>query len=65
MGKNHLGELEELVMLTVALLREKAYGFGIIEELETRMNRSVCIAPMLTDRFMRVSSVRLWDHRRA
>ncbi len=48
MGKNHLGELEELVMLTVALLREKAYGFGIIEELETRMNRSVSIGAMQT-----------------
>ena len=48
MGKNHLGEFEEVVMLTVALLKEKAYGFGIIEEIENRMNRSVSIGAMQT-----------------
>lgn len=48
MGKHHLGEFEEIVMLTVALLGKKAYGFGIIEEIETRMNRSVSIGAMQT-----------------
>lgn len=46
MGKHHLGEFEEIVMLTVALLGKKAYGFGIIEEIENRMNRSVSIGAM-------------------
>ena len=48
MGKHHLGELEEIVMLTAALLGSKAYGFGIIEEIETRMKRSVSIGAMQT-----------------
>ena len=48
MGKHHLGEFEEIVLLTVALLGKKAYGFGIIEEIETRMNRSVSIGAMQT-----------------
>ncbi|MEM7549515.1 MAG: helix-turn-helix transcriptional regulator [Bacteroidota bacterium] len=48
MGKYHLGEFEEIVMLTVALLGKKAYGFSIIEEIETRMNRSVSIGAMQT-----------------
>lgn len=48
MGKHHLGEFEEIVMLTVALLEKKAYGFGIIDEIETRMKRSVSIGAMQT-----------------
>lgn len=46
MGKYHLGEFEEIVMMTVALLRDKAYGFAIIEEIETRMKRHVTIGAM-------------------
>ena len=34
MGKHHLGEFEEIVMLTIAILEDKAYGFAIIEEIE-------------------------------
>lgn len=48
MGKHHLGEFEEIVMLTVALLQKQAYGFAIIEEIETRMNRSVSIGALQT-----------------
>ena len=48
MGKHHLGEFEEVVMLTVALLGKKAYGFGIIEEIESRMDRTVSIGAMQT-----------------
>ncbi len=48
MGKNHLGEFEEIVMLTVTLLGKQAYGFSIIEEIEDRMNRSVSIGAMQT-----------------
>lgn len=48
MGKHHLGEFEEIVMLTVALLGDKAFGFGIIEEIEKRMKRSVSIGAMQT-----------------
>ncbi len=46
MGKNHLGEFEEIVMLTVAILHGEAYGVAIIEEMETRLNRSVSIGSL-------------------
>ena len=37
MGKHQLGEFEEVVMLTVAILTDEAYGFAIIEEMERRL----------------------------
>ncbi len=46
MGKNHLGEFEEIVMLTVAILHGEAYGVAIIEEMETRLSRSVSIGSL-------------------
>jgi PadR family transcriptional regulator, regulatory protein PadR len=46
MGKNHLGEFEEIVMLTVAILHGEAYGVAIIEEIETRLKRSVSIGSL-------------------
>lgn len=48
MGKHHLGEFEEIVMLTVAILQDEAYGFSIIEEIENRLNRSVSIGSLQT-----------------
>lgn len=48
MGKHHLGEFEEVVMLTVAILAKEAYGFGIIEEIETRLSRTVSIGALQT-----------------
>lgn len=48
MGKHHLGEFEEIVMLTVAILQEEAYGFAIIEEMENRLKRSVSIGALQT-----------------
>ncbi|MEM9897133.1 MAG: helix-turn-helix transcriptional regulator [Bacteroidota bacterium] len=48
MGKHHLGEFEEIVMLTVAILQDEAYGFGIIEEMESRLKRSVSIGALQT-----------------
>ncbi len=48
MGKHHLGEFEEIVMLTVAILHGQAYGVAIIEEMETRLNRSVSIGALQT-----------------
>ncbi len=46
MGKHHLGEFEEIVMLTVAILHGKAYGVAIIDEIENRLNRSVSIGSL-------------------
>ena len=48
MGKHHLGEFEEIVMLTVAVLHGEAYGVAIIEEMETRLKRSVSIGALQT-----------------
>lgn len=48
MGKHHLGEFEEIVMLTVAILHGEAYGVSIIEEIETRLDRSVSMGALQT-----------------
>ncbi len=39
MGKEYLGEFEELILTLVAVLQEEAYGAAIAEELETRVKR--------------------------
>ena len=44
----HLGEFEELVMLTVAVLHGEAYGIAIINEMEKRLNRKVSIGALQT-----------------
>lgn len=43
-----MGEFEELVLLTVAIMAGKAYGIGIIEELEKRTGRSAAIGAIQT-----------------
>jgi PadR family transcriptional regulator, regulatory protein PadR len=44
--KAYLGELEELVLLTVATLGDDAYGVSIQLDLETRCNRSISIGAL-------------------
>ncbi len=39
--KNYIGELEELVLLVVAVLGDDAYGITIKEEIERRANREM------------------------
>lgn len=46
MSKTYLGEFEELVLLTVALLGDEAYGVSIQREIEERCNRSVSIGAL-------------------
>ena len=48
MGKNTLGEFEEIVMLTVAILFENAYGITIKEEIESRLQRKVSVGALRT-----------------
>ncbi len=43
MGKEHLGELEELILLLVVLLKEDAYGLAIRKALQQHANRKVTI----------------------
>ena len=48
MSKHHLGEFEEIVMLTVAILADEAYGVAIIDEMENRLGRKVSIGALQT-----------------
>mgnify|MGYP000020570161 CR=1 FL=1 len=41
MKGTHLGEFEELVMLTCLYLKEAAYGINIVEEIKLKMDRTV------------------------
>ena len=48
MSKHHIGEFEEIVMLTVAILYGEAYGIAILDEIEQRLNRKVSIGSLQT-----------------
>ncbi len=43
MKKTKLGEFEEFVLLTVALLEEEAYGVEIKRQLEDRLNHRLSV----------------------
>lgn len=47
-SKYSLGEFEEIVMLTVAVLHGNAYGVAIKEEIEQRLKRKVSVGAMRT-----------------
>ena len=44
MGRPYLGEFEELVLLTVAVLEGQAYGVTIAAELKRRTSRSISLS---------------------
>lgn len=44
MKGTHLGEFEELVLLTVGILYDDAYGLGITDEIEQRTSRTVTVS---------------------
>lgn len=48
MGQFHLGEFEEVVLLTVAILNGEAYGVSIVAEIEARLKRNVSMGAMQT-----------------
>ena len=41
MGKEYLGEFEELVLTMVGILQEEAYGNAIVNEISERVGRQV------------------------
>ena len=41
MGKEYLGEFEELVLTMVGVLQDDAYGAAISDEIEARLKREV------------------------
>lgn len=48
MGQYHLGEFEEIVLLTVTILDGEAYGVSIIQEIESRLKRPVSLGAIQT-----------------
>ena len=44
MGKEYLGEFEELVLTMVGILQEEAYGNAVIKEIKEQVNREVTLA---------------------
>jgi PadR family transcriptional regulator, regulatory protein PadR len=48
MKKYQLGEFEEIVLLTIAILYKDAYGVAIRNEIETRLSRNVSMGAMHT-----------------
>jgi PadR family transcriptional regulator PadR len=48
MKKYQLGEFEEIVILTIAVLYKDAYGVGIKREIESRLSRNVSMGAMHT-----------------
>ena len=48
MKKYQLGEFEEIVILTIAILHNRAYGVSIKNEIESRLARTVSMGAMHT-----------------
>lgn len=48
MKGTYLGELEETIMLAVAVLYDEAYGVTIVEELSDRVGRTVSLGAVYT-----------------
>ena len=48
MRKYHLGEFEEIVILTIGILYKEAYGVSIKKEIESRLARSVSMGALHT-----------------
>ena len=48
MKKYQLGEFEEIVLLTIGILNNKAYSVPIKDEIETRLSRSVSMGALHT-----------------
>ena len=43
MGKDYLGELEELVLTVVGILGDDAYGYSIVSEIKSQLKRNVSL----------------------
>lgn len=48
MKKYQLGEFEEVVILTIGILNNKAYSVSIKDEIEARLSRSVSMGALHT-----------------
>jgi PadR family transcriptional regulator, regulatory protein PadR len=48
MKKYHLGEFEEIVILTIGILSNQAYSVSIKDEIESRLKRTVSFGALHT-----------------
>jgi PadR family transcriptional regulator, regulatory protein PadR len=48
MKKYYLGEFEEIVLLTIAILNKDAYGVSVKNEIESRLERNVSLGALHT-----------------
>ena len=48
MKKSRLGEFQELILMTVIVLQEEAYGMEIQRDLETRLNERLSVGAIQT-----------------
>ena len=46
--RKYIGELEEVIMLTIGILDDQAYGLAIKKEIEDRLDRKVSMGAMHT-----------------
>lgn len=44
MKGDHIGELEELILLTVGILHDEAYGVSVLQEIKEQTGRAVNIS---------------------
>lgn len=44
MGKNYLGEFEELILTMVGIIGNEAYGNVIVQEIKAQLNRKVSLS---------------------
>lgn len=44
--KGHIGEFEELVLLTIAVLGDDAYGVAVLEDIQQRSKRKISIGAL-------------------
>lgn len=48
MGKYSIGEFEEIVLLTIMILEDEAYGVSIKKHIEKNLDRTVSLGAMRT-----------------
>ncbi|MEM9324686.1 MAG: helix-turn-helix transcriptional regulator [Bacteroidota bacterium] len=44
MRKVYIGELEEVILLLVAMLQEEAYGVAITKEIQSQLSRNISVS---------------------
>ena len=46
--RKYIGELEEVILLTVGILNEEAYGLAVKQDIESRLGRKVSMGALHT-----------------